>query len=81
MFEPETKRAASVVQIVFGRTEAGWLPVLESGRRRDARGSKRFGPEANINTLSQDRRPRPHKESCSSACARKFGVKSVLSDG
>jgi hypothetical protein len=53
MFEPETKRAASVVQIVFGRTEAGRLPSLESGRRRDARGGKRFGPEVNMNTLSE----------------------------
>jgi hypothetical protein len=53
MFDPETKRAASVVQIVFGRTEAGWWPALESGRRRDARGGKRFGPEVNINTLSE----------------------------
>jgi hypothetical protein len=51
MFEPETKRAASVVQIVFGRAEAGWWPVEESGRRRDARGGKRFGPKVNRNTL------------------------------
>jgi hypothetical protein len=51
MFDPETKCAASVVQIVFGRTEAGWWPALESGRRRNACGGKRFGPEVNINTL------------------------------
>jgi hypothetical protein len=51
MFDPETKRDASVVQIVFGRTEAGWWPVEVSGRRRDACGGKRFGPEVNINTL------------------------------
>jgi hypothetical protein len=51
MFSPETKRAASVVQIVFGRTEAGWWPVEESGRRRDACGGKRFGLEVNINSL------------------------------
>jgi hypothetical protein len=64
MFEPETKRAASVVQIVFGRAEAGWWPVEESGRRRDARGGKRFGPEANINTLPEQLRQvrSPHRD-------------------
>jgi hypothetical protein len=51
MFDPETKRAATVVQIGFGRTEAGWWPVEASGQSRDARGGKRFGPEVNINTL------------------------------
>jgi hypothetical protein len=49
MFDPETRRAATVVQIVFGCAEAGWLPVEEPGRRRDARGGKRFGPEVNKN--------------------------------
>jgi hypothetical protein len=30
-FDPETKRATSVVQIVLGRTGAGFKPALESG--------------------------------------------------
>jgi hypothetical protein len=51
MFDPETKRAATVVQIGSGRTEAGWWPVDVSGQSRGARGGKRFGPEVNMNTL------------------------------
>jgi hypothetical protein len=39
MFEPETKRAASVVQIVFGRAEAACWPAQKSGwSRRCQRG-------------------------------------------
>jgi hypothetical protein len=51
MFEPETKRGGTAVQIVFGRTMAGCWRAPVSGQRRDTRGGTRLGPEANTNTL------------------------------
>jgi hypothetical protein len=73
VFELETKRAATVVRIGFGGTEAGWWPLLVSGQSRDARGGKPFGPEVNTNALSGARRPQDAAGLGGIHACRRFG--------
>jgi hypothetical protein len=51
VFDPETKRAGTVVQIGFGRTEAGWWPALICRKPSCIPNSSQYDSDSLVDTL------------------------------